>query len=261
MSLLFIGKAVSVLRFCPTHVHDVWEIVLNLEGSGVNTVGGVDYAFSKGNILCIPPNTEHMKRSEEGFLDIFMTCSYFPLANVAQNQPLTFEDDASESVGSIISLMYNLYHKKENNYQLVVNSLYEAAMQLIVGKKKSRIADEVIEHIKDCLVSSYSDPEINIDRVLSQSKYCQDYIRRRFKQVEGITPGEYLTALRISSAKKLLEQNALLHLPMGEIGLMCGYYDVHYFSRVFRQKTGKTPREYMNVHSGSGQAVSAMDQT
>lgn len=247
MALLFIGSSVSSLRFAPPHVHDVWEIILNLEGSGVTIAAGEEYRFFPGNILCIPPNTEHTKISDEGFTDIFISCNNFPLAMEAKNQPLVFEDDSAENFRSLMHLMLNIYHKKENNYLVVVNSLYEAAAQFLVGKKETHTIDENIEQIKDMLISSFTDPEVNIDRILSQSRYSQDHIRRLFKQAEGVTPSEYLTSLRIDCAKKLLEQNGLLHLSVNEIGLMSGYYDIHYFSRIFRSKTGMSPRDYMRA--------------
>ena len=46
-------------------------------------------------------------------------------------------------------------------------------------------------------------------------------------------------------AKQLLEQKKLLNLSIGDIAGMCGYYDERYFSRVFRAKTGMSPREYL----------------
>ncbi|MCH3127484.1 helix-turn-helix transcriptional regulator, partial [Listeria monocytogenes] len=76
-----------------------------------------------------------------------------------------------------------------------------------------------------------------------------DHVRRRFKKATGQTPGEYLAELRMDYAKKLIAGNQTLHYSIAEIGMMSGYYDSHYFSRVFKKKNGMTPSEFMESDS------------
>ncbi|RYY61186.1 MAG: helix-turn-helix domain-containing protein [Chitinophagaceae bacterium] len=64
---------------------------------------------------------------------------------------------------------------------------------------------------------------------------------RRFKQVTGVTPIEYLQLTRIEAAKKLLEQTAQ---QMTEVILNTGYNDPKAFRKVFRKTVGMTPTEY-----------------
>lgn len=51
----------------------------------------------------------------------------------------------------------------------------------------------------------------------------------------------FLTDARINAAKELLRN---LSLNVGEVALKAGFEDPGYFTRRFRQKTGKTPREW-----------------
>lgn len=64
---------------------------------------------------------------------------------------------------------------------------------------------------------------------------------RRFKQVTGVTPIEYLQLTRIEAAKKLLEQTAQ---QMTEVIYNTGYNDPKAFRKVFRKAVGMTPSEY-----------------
>ncbi|HSC36365.1 MAG TPA: helix-turn-helix transcriptional regulator, partial [Chitinophagaceae bacterium] len=66
-------------------------------------------------------------------------------------------------------------------------------------------------------------------------------IVRRFKQVTGITPIEYLQKTRIEAAKKLLEQT---NQQMTEVMLNCGYNDAKAFRKIFRKTVGMTPTGY-----------------
>ncbi len=55
------------------------------------------------------------------------------------------------------------------------------------------------------------------------------------------SPMEYLIAYRIGAAKKLLESTAL---PVTEVALRTGFNSPAYFSKIFREHTGKTPNVY-----------------
>ena len=55
---------------------------------------------------------------------------------------------------------------------------------------------------------------------------------------------EYLTELRIENAKRLLERRGEMGLTITEIALRCGYYDSHYFSKVFKKRVGVSPERF-----------------
>jgi transcriptional regulator GlxA family with amidase domain len=63
-------------------------------------------------------------------------------------------------------------------------------------------------------------------------------ILRRFKQITGVTPIEYLQKTRIEAAKKLLIQT---NQQMTEVMLNSGYNDPKAFRKVFRKAVGMTP--------------------
>ena len=51
------------------HTHPSWELLLIVEGTGIERIDGRDYACGKGDIFCIPPGVPHSSRSEEGIRD------------------------------------------------------------------------------------------------------------------------------------------------------------------------------------------------
>lgn len=70
----------------------------------------------------------------------------------------------------------------------------------------------------------------------------QPYLSKIFKTFIGCTYNEYLTELRIERAKHMLrEKDSPL---IGEIAVTVGFADPFYFSKVFKNKVGCTPREY-----------------
>lgn len=64
---------------------------------------------------------------------------------------------------------------------------------------------------------------------------------RAFKKAYGITPVNYLTSIRITSAQRLLAETSL---SVKEVAFRVGFPDEHYFSHLFKRKTGKSPTEY-----------------
>jgi AraC family transcriptional regulator len=66
------------------------------------------------------------------------------------------------------------------------------------------------------------------------------HFTRLFRALFRETPHEFLTAVRLKEAERLLATN----LPLGEIAARVGFEEASSFSRIFRKRYGSSPREY-----------------
>ena len=62
-----------------------------------------------------------------------------------------------------------------------------------------------------------------------------------FKECTGLSPKAYLTKVKIDNACNLLERT---NLNISEVAKVVGIDDVNYFSRLFKQHTGHSPKFY-----------------
>lgn len=70
--------------------------------------------------------------------------------------------------------------------------------------------------------------------------YHTDYLNRLLKGTCGLTLGALRANIRVQKAKKLLAGPGQI----ADVAMDVGFGDPSYFSRWFRQQTGKTPREW-----------------
>lgn len=71
-----------------------------------------------------------------------------------------------------------------------------------------------------------------------------DHMRHMFRLVLGMSPIRVQRAAIIRHAQSLLRNETIR---VGAVAELCGFTDVLYFSRVFKQETGVSPREYMSL--------------
>lgn len=77
---------------------------------------------------------------------------------------------------------------------------------------------------------------------ISRAAACSPtHLRRLFKSTLNESPVRYLNRMRIEHAKKLLTTDLFT---MEEIAAECGFSNVYYFSRVFKEFTGISPGKY-----------------
>lgn len=246
MQVSSVGMSPQLYTHVKAHAHSAWEIVLNTQGHGVTEIGAASYPFAPGTIICQPPDVPHNKTSRDGFRDVFIQLSSFPLAGAAdENGVIVLRDDVEGSFEALLSMAHRVFHRKEANARRIVDALYEAMHQLLLSWLHREPEDKEIVQLQNRMIRSFMDPECTVASLLGEGAYCRDHLRRRFKQATGMTPSGYLTALRIENAKKLLRQNGVLHYTVAEIGAMSGYYDSRYFARVFHRETGRSPTEYL----------------
>ncbi len=108
-------------------------------------------------------------------------------------------------------------------------------------------SDTVIARIKSYIKKNLTG-ELDRDHLAEVFFLSPDYISRIFRQKTGIRLNDYITDVRMKEAKRLLETS---DSPVGEVAFLSGYYNVAYFSRVFRIHNGETPMQYRNRQRGN----------
>jgi ABC-type Fe3+-hydroxamate transport system substrate-binding protein len=99
----------------------------------------------------------------------------------------------------------------------------------------------LIDYILDYIHLNYNQ-EIKRDQLAKLINVSGKYLGALFKKETGETIAEYVTALRIRKAKERLVSTKDR---VGEIAEAVGYQDEFYFSRVFKQITGKSPMVFI----------------
>ena len=69
--------------------------------------------------------------------------------------------------------------------------------------------------------------------------------RRQFTRTFGISPGRYITTIRLNAARRLLETTDKL---VSEIAVETGFWDQSHLTKTFNHVRGITPREYRRRH-------------
>ncbi|MGV4413313.1 helix-turn-helix domain-containing protein [Chryseobacterium sp. T1] len=103
-------------------------------------------------------------------------------------------------------------------------------------KSKSRIAF-VVDYIKKNIHK-----KLSIDNIAKMAYVSKSNFFKMFKQELGISPNEYILQERITRAKELLDQRESIK----EVAYQTGFSDTNYFTRVFRQMEGTTPKLYQS---------------
>ena len=97
-----------------------------------------------------------------------------------------------------------------------------------------------VEYAKQYMDEFFSN-DLSSENIAAVVGLSPSYLRSLFKKSEGESPIRYLNRIRIERAKEMLASN-MFHLD--EIAEACGFQNVYYFSRVFKQFTGVSPGKY-----------------
>lgn len=97
--------------------------------------------------------------------------------------------------------------------------------------------------IKKYIDENLTDCRLSLKTISDAVSYNPHYISSVFKKEMSMGFTEYLNTVRIQYACTLMEQGLT---SVSDIASLSGYKDPFYFSKVFKQKTGLSPRQYMS---------------
>lgn len=98
----------------------------------------------------------------------------------------------------------------------------------------------ILRYMQD-LAADY-EKKLDIAQIALEYGMTPQKFREYFKSLTSRTPKEYLIDCKVERAKELL---ATGKYQVSEVAYMLGYDDIFYFSKLFKRKTGKSPKNFI----------------
>lgn len=112
-------------------------------------------------------------------------------------------------------------------------------------------SDERIRAVEAFIDANYAE-NLSSETLAARAHMSPRNFIRRFKAATGRLPGNYLQTLRITVAKRMLEEG---DLNIQSISLAVGYEDLAFFRSLFRRYTGMAPGEYRGRFGRTAEAA------
>jgi AraC-like DNA-binding protein len=97
------------------------------------------------------------------------------------------------------------------------------------------------------LMIELMDQGCSIERVANECAISRSHFSRAFKNATGLAPHDWLRQEKIRRAEALLRTG---RVPISRVAQECGFSDQSYFTRVFRQLKGESPRRWQSQNCG-----------
>ena len=256
--------------FVSCHWHPDLEILHMQKGEIQLFINGESYLIGKDTIVFI--NREELHHLHSVVPDVLYDASVFPLEFLSFDamdycqqkyllpliqKRLTFprfirrNHPCYQPIAGQLLELSRLHQTFPPGYQIATKAalfqilscliqhdalIAEADSDTALNEKKLETLRQIITYLEEHMGEKLSLEDVAAHFYMSPNYFCK-YFKKHF----GCTFTGYVNGLRLETACRLLSDSAL---PVMEISLQCGFDNLSYFNRLFRQKKGVTPSEY-----------------
>ena len=185
--------------------------------------------------------------------------SVFYRTNPDDRAVITAFDDLCHTVQSVFSLEDNSAQddkfSKRAALELKAQGQFLTLMGILQYEQHYKNHEEQtaserrqVKLVNDAIkfIAAHYKENISLNHIAEEVKLQPTYLCRSFKEYTDKTPVEYINAMRIEEACKLLSQT---DKRISSIVDELGFKDPGYFARVFKKYTGSKPSEYRSANT------------
>jgi len=241
----------------PLEKADAHALYLVCKGEGMYTMNDTEFHVKENDIFVMYPNVPVCCVADKADPWELLTLSFDGadarlLLNAAGFEPKrpvrSLDMLTAESVSKVITAVYSWRGQEIFSLAQSTACIYALLSALV---KTSSWDQNVMppgwtgtvqfQKALDFITANYS-KQINVPDIAEHVNLSRSRLFRLFKQQIFISPQQYLTEYRIREALHLLERRSC---SIKEVAIAVGIEDPLYFSNVFKQITGKSPKNYI----------------
>ncbi len=128
----------------------------------------------------------------------------------------------------------------------VSDHMHDLAALLFGARAEPHLADGLraarLKAMKDEILRRLAQSSLSVDQIARSQQISERYVRQLFAD-DGTTFTDFVRDARLARAHHILTDAAEPRRPINAIAYECGFSDLSYFNRVFRQRYDMTPTE------------------
>ena len=204
------------------------------EGQITYTHNGNKFISDKDHAVILPQGQSYSIYGDKtgSFPVINFTC-----ADILCDTVISLPIDNSKSYMKDFNRLQSLSLFGENRTEMM-SIFYHMLHRLSSQNLSCQVILPAIKYLEN----NYQNPNLTNKKLAEQCKLSEVYFRRVFTNYYNMSPKQFLIDIRINKAKQLLSEGAM---KINVIASNCGFSNQYHFCRIFKEKTGLTPTEYM----------------
>lgn len=248
------------------HIHMEYELYYLIQGERYYFIDSKTYHVGPGSLVLVPSGTLHRTSDagsadgherillilNEEWINPFLRKTDLPPLSSYFSQPVIQLDEFKQKyLRRLFDDIYEELATKQANYEVAIKMKLAELLILISRSNttsanisapfvsqsaKHKKVNEATYYIKE----HFREP-ISLQQVADHIFVSRGYLSNIFNEVTGMKLTEYVNIQRINYAKELLSNSAE---SITDIANSCGFENITYFERIFRQTTGETPLKY-----------------
>ncbi|MBR4282248.1 MAG: helix-turn-helix transcriptional regulator [Clostridia bacterium] len=232
------------------HIHDCYEIYINLSGDVSFLVDDETYSVERGDVIITRPNEIHKCIYHTDCVHEHY-CLWFKnvpsdanLLRALECRKLSFDDE--ETKERIIDCIHSYYvaTKAEglSPFGAVksIFELFEIMSSLDTVAQDAKNLPKSFSQIVDYITAHYTESDLTVSTICNKFYISKSTLYRRFKKHFFLSPAHYIEAKRLSLSKQLLSRG----MSVQDACINSGFSDCSYFILRFKNKFNTTPYKY-----------------
>lgn len=233
-----------------TFTHDAKcnELIFTFSGQKTVRFNGIELQDRPNSIRFIPPGPVFeytVERHQPGpCIDIFFYTDR-PVSDVS----FVFDGGENSKLASMFQNIFSVWVSKREGYQFTCMSLlYSILSQMFHQTYISESQDRHIKAVADYINTNFLTEQITAQKMESISQLSYSHMKRLFVARYGLPPKKYIIRLKLNYACDLLRSGLYT---VTEVAEMCGFRDIYFFSRQFKEHIGLAPSQFTKKYRSS----------